>query len=186
MAGRILDALNNMDDVESTRSAAVAAYHLSGVEGFEVPSWEALSHGLRPPSHVPEDREPGGFQHGWQHEAVSRVERHFRDRILMTRLAEHEMALLRSQSGPYAGMALSVAPASFLTRIAPALFRVLLLRRLHYLSRSACAHVAVPWIPLATIAQRVRELVCWEGAGLRWRAQRPESAARQAGGSRST
>ena len=39
---------------------------------------------------------------------------------LMTRLAEHEMALLRSQSGPY---------ASFLTRIAPVLFRVLLLRR---------------------------------------------------------
>ena len=130
VADRILDALNNMDDVESTRSAAVAAHHLSGVEGFEVPSWEALSHGLRPRPHDPEDREPGGFQHGWQHEAASRVERHFRDRNLMTRLAEHEMALLRSQSGPYAGMALSVAPASFLTRIAPALFRVLLLRRL--------------------------------------------------------
>ena len=65
--------------------------------------------GLRPRPHDPEDREPGGFQHGWQHEAASRVERHFRDRNLMPRLAEHEMALLRSQSGPYAGMALSVA-----------------------------------------------------------------------------
>ena len=48
----------------------------------------------------------------------------------MPRLAEREMALLRSQSGPYAGMALSIAPASFLTRIDSALFRVLLLRRL--------------------------------------------------------
>ena len=62
--------------------------------------------------------------------AGNRVERHFRDRHLMPRLAEHEMALLRSQSGPYAGMALSVAPASFLTRIDSALFRVFLLRRL--------------------------------------------------------
>ena len=127
---RILDALNRMDALESTRSAAVAAHHLAGVEGFEVPSWEALSHGLGPLPRDPEDREPGGFQHGWQHEAASRVERHFRDRNLMPRLAEHEMALLRSQSGPYAGMALSVAPASFLTRIDSALFRVLLLRRL--------------------------------------------------------
>ena len=95
VAERILDALNHMDG-----SAAVAAHHLSGVERFEVPSWEALSHGVRSPLHDPEDREPGGFQHGWQHEAASRVEGHFRDRNLMPRLAEHEMALLRSQSGP--------------------------------------------------------------------------------------
>ena len=40
------------------------------------------------------------------------------------------MALLRSQSGPYAGMAFLVAPASFLPRIVSALFRILLLRRL--------------------------------------------------------
>ena len=37
-----------MDELECTRSAAVAAHHLAGVEGFEVHSWEALSHGLRP------------------------------------------------------------------------------------------------------------------------------------------
>ena len=66
------------------------------------------------------------------------------------------MALLRSQSGPYAGMALSVAPASFLTRIDSALFS----RSpppASPRSRSVCADVAVPWIPLATIVQRVRE-----------------------------
>ena len=38
-------------------------------------------------------------------------------------------------------------------------------------SRSVCADVAVPWIPLATIVQRVREPVCWDGVDLRWRAQ---------------
>ena len=39
-------------------------------------------------------------------------------------------------------------------------------------SRSFCAHA---------IVQRVRELVCWDGADLRSRAQVPESAAKQAG-----
>ena len=122
--------LVHMDELESTRSAAVAAHHLAGVEGFEVPSWEALSHGLRPRPHDLEDREPGGFHHGWQHEAASRVERHFRDRNLMSRLAEHEMALLQSQSGPKGRDGALSCPASFLTRIDFALFRVLLLRRL--------------------------------------------------------
>ena len=46
---RILDALNHMDELESTRSAAVA-HHLAGVEGFEVPSWEARMDSV--PDHV--------------------------------------------------------------------------------------------------------------------------------------
>ena len=88
--------------------------------------------GFRPPSHDPEDTEPGGVRHGWQHEAASRVERHHRDRVFMPTLADPEKALLRSQSGPYAGVALSVAPTNFLTRIDASLFRVLLLRRLRF------------------------------------------------------
>ena len=47
--------------------------------------------------------------------------------------------------------------------------------------RSVCADVAVPWIPLATIVQRVRGPVCWDGADLRSRVQLPECAAKQAG-----
>ena len=93
-----------------------------------MPSWEALSDGLRP--HEPEDHEPGDVKHGWQHEAASRVERQFLEREMMVRVTAPEQALMRSQSGPYAGMALSTAPANFLTRIDPALLRVLLLRRL--------------------------------------------------------
>ena len=50
---------------------------------------------------------------GWQHEAASRVERQFRDEDLFGRLAESERALVRSQSGPGSGVALSPHPYSF-------------------------------------------------------------------------
>ena len=48
----------------------------------------------------------------------------------MPQSSERERALLRSQSGPVAGMSLSAVPSSFLTRIESQLFRVLLLRHL--------------------------------------------------------
>ena len=98
--------------------------NLSGVMGFEPPSWPALVAGARPPPPPLDD--PGGWRTGWQHEAASRVERHFRDTSLMPRLK----ALLRSQSGPMSGAALSTAPTCFHTRIESHLFRLLLLRRL--------------------------------------------------------
>ena len=77
-----------------------------------------------------DDGEPGVERYGWQHEAASRLEREFRERHLMPHLAAHERALVRSQSGPFAGMAFSSAPSSHLQRIDSHLFRVLLLRRL--------------------------------------------------------
>ena len=109
------------------------------MEGCEVLSWDALVRGARPPRHEVDDYEPGEARHGWQHEAASRVERLFRSH-LMERLAEHEQALLRSQSGPMAGMALSASPSNFLKRIEPHIFRVVLLRRLRLkiLSSSLC------------------------------------------------
>ena len=82
---------------------------------------------LRPPSRDPADTEPGGPKHGWQHEAASRVERDLRD-VIMPTLADHEKALMRSQSGPCEGVALSVVYINFLTRIDPSLFRVRRLR----------------------------------------------------------
>ena len=45
-------------------------------------------------------------------------------------LAEQEQALLRSQSGPLAGVAFSTTPSSYLKRIESHLLRVLLLKRL--------------------------------------------------------
>ena len=41
-------------------SVQMAAGQLFGVEGFQVPSWEDLAHGLRPPEFEPDDFEPGG------------------------------------------------------------------------------------------------------------------------------
>ena len=66
---------------------------MTGVEGFEPPTWDALANDLRPPTHDADEYEPGA-KRGWQHEAASRVERQFRGR-LMERMAEHEQALLR-------------------------------------------------------------------------------------------
>ena len=120
--------LNGVDACPSFHAASRAARELTVVEGFEPPTWDALANGLRPPTHDADEFEPGA-KRGWQHGAASRVERQFRIR-LMERMAEHEQALLRSQSGPMAGMALTASPSSFSTRIDPHLFRVILMRRL--------------------------------------------------------
>ena len=130
VATMILHGLNHEAQGPNVRGVADAVRMLTGVEGFEPPSWEALLDGARPPPHDPEDHEPGGTRGGWQHEAASRVERNFRDRRLMPVMSRADQALLRSQSGPFAGMALSAASTNALSRISPQLFRVLLLRRL--------------------------------------------------------
>ena len=164
VATMMVRQLSGVDDCESPslQAAPRAAQESTGVEGFEVPSWEALVRGARPPPHEVDDYEPGEARHGWQHEAASRVERLFRIH-LMERLAEHQQALLCSQSRPTAGMALSASPSNFLTRIEPHLFRVVLLRRLRLPLPSLCVPVvvAVFWTPLAIIELRVPELACW-------------------------
>ena len=45
--------------------------NLTGVMGFEPPSWPALAAGARPPPPPLDD--PDGWRTGWQHEAASRV-----------------------------------------------------------------------------------------------------------------
>ena len=128
VATMILHGLNHEAQGPNVRGVADAVRMLTGVEGFKPPSWEALLDGARPPPHDPEDHEPGGTRGGWQHEAASQVERNFRDRRLMPVMSRVDQALLRSQSGPFAGMALSAAPTNALSRISPQLFRVKLLR----------------------------------------------------------
>ena len=113
----------------SLRAASQAATELDGLHGFEVPSWSDVAGGLRPPDRDPEDHEPGGSRKGWQHEASSRVEQDFRE-SLFTRMPPSDRALVRSQSGPGAGVAFSASPSSMLTRIEAPLFRVLVQRRL--------------------------------------------------------
>ena len=68
MAARTVGFLNNVGEaVPSSRSAALAAHQLSGVEGFDMQSWEALADGLGLPLRDQEDNVPGGMKRGWQH-----------------------------------------------------------------------------------------------------------------------
>ena len=115
--------LNGVDACPSLHAASRTARELTRVEGFEPPMWDAFANGLRPPTHDADEFEPGA-KRGWQYEAASRVERQFRTR-LVERMAEHDHSLLRSQSGPTAGMALTASPSSFSTRIDPPLFSVI-------------------------------------------------------------
>ena len=127
VAALIIRAMRDTRDPPTLVSALPVAHPLVGVEGFVPPSWDALANGQRPPRREPEEFEPGGCRHGWQHEAASRVERQHRGR-LMPCLPHQQRAMLRSQSGPLAGVPLSTTPCNFLSRIDSHLFRVLLLR----------------------------------------------------------
>ena len=134
VANMFLEKLEGWPDTPFLGAAAVSARTLTGTMGFEPPSWRAVPQ-------EPDEFEPGISRQGWQHEAASRVKRHFRDRVLFSHMGPRERALVRSQAGAGAGLALTVAPTSHLTRIPPHLFRVVLLRRLRLpfpLSLHAC------------------------------------------------
>ena len=74
VAERIVEALEGGGNTPTLRAVVETAWSLDGVEGFEPPSWRALSRGARPPDHDAVEMEPGTVRRGWQHEAASRVE----------------------------------------------------------------------------------------------------------------
>ena len=125
----------------SLRAASQAATELDGLDGFDVPSWSDVAGGLRLPDRDLEDHEPGGSRKGWPHEASSKVEKDFRE-SLFTTMPPSDRALVRSQSGPGAGVAFSAFPSSMLTRIEAPLFRVLVQRCLTHPS-SVLTHLRV-------------------------------------------
>ena len=94
VARTIIDRAGRPNPPPSLESAVRVARDLEGVHGFEVPSWEALSLGERPAPREPDEFEPGGERHGWQHEAASRVEKQHREGLL-PRLTESEQAQLQ-------------------------------------------------------------------------------------------
>ena len=161
VADQLVHQLEGHPETPFLRAAADTRRELLGVMGFEPPSWQAMSHGARPPHREPEDVEPGTVRSGWQHEACSRVERRHR-RELFSHTPAQVRALVRSQGGGGAGAVLSVAPTSRETTLSPHLFRVILLRRLrqalplcarwcrcgrlldsHGHHRAACAHAGM-------------------------------------------
>ena len=147
----------------SLTSASAAARSLDGVHGFDIPSWRSLAAGARPPPRDPEDHEPSCPRQGWQHEASSRVEQHFRTLDLLPRLTDTEKTMLRSQGGPGAGAFLSTTPAHPLTRIDSFSFRTLSAAdfALLFLCRRASAGVAAPLITLATTVLHVPVQGVW-------------------------
>ena len=167
----ITQGLNGETAAPTSRAAASARHNLTGVQGFEPPSWEALADGVRSVT-------VGSMK-------LLLLEREFRELHLMPHLAGHERALVRSQSRLFAGMAFSSAPSSHLQRIDSHLFRVLLLRRLRLplpLSARLCRYGRL-LDSLGIIAHRAVEQGCWAGAGLQWKVQAPEYVEKLAGGS---
>ena len=137
-----------------------------------------LAAGARPPSREPEHHEPGAPRQGWQHEAAVCVERRYRDDSLFSRMTVLEKAMVRSQAGPNAGVALSTCPCSPLSRIESPLFRVLLQRRLSLplpLSNRIC-RCGLPNDQFGITAQHARGQGCWEGGDSHSRAQQHEFA----------
>ena len=128
IADEMVYQLEGMTQSPSLTAAKSAAAELD--QFFDVPQWSALATGLRPPPRKPEQQEPGAPRQGWQHEAAACVERRFRETTLFPRMDPCERAMVRSQAGPNAWVALSTCPSSPLTRIDSPLFRVLLQRRL--------------------------------------------------------
>ena len=126
VADMIVNALES-DPATPILSAVVEAARAVQVGNFEPTSWASVSHGARPPPREHHEFEPGCSRRGWQHEAHSRTEMVHRDTWIMPRLTDDERAMLRSQSGPGSGLALSSVPASAALRIDSHHFRVLLL-----------------------------------------------------------
>ena len=103
------------------QAASQCRAELTGKMEFAPPSWAAMALGERPPMREPEDREPGMFHRGWQHEACRHVEGAFRAE-LFTFLPDQTRALVRLQAGPGAGGALTVTPTNRETTIPSHLF----------------------------------------------------------------
>ena len=118
--------------------------------GFTPPSWEHLMAGHRPPQRPIDEDEPCQLRHCWQHLATKTSEYTFRHHHLWPRLSPSEQALLRSQSGPGAGVVFSAIPYTSLTTLEPHIFRTLLICRLR-LPISRVSHLPVwpsPWLVL--------------------------------------
>ena len=92
--------------------------HLSGASmsrerlldaSYAAPSWVQIADGLRP-NRPEEVVEPGVPRHGWQFFASQAVEDCFFQHGFVPRLTDTQQAMIRSQSGPMAGVPLVAFP----------------------------------------------------------------------------
>ena len=114
------------------------------IEGFHIlPSWQEIAQGVRPPE--PEHVDIGEWSHGWQFHAARSRENFHRENVIFGNFSRSRQALLRSQSGPGAGSALTAIPTSHLFEFSAQCFQIILLRRLRLdlpilLRRCTCDH----------------------------------------------
>ena len=129
-AARLLENLGapGGGPLASTRGAVEAATTVATGD-FIPPAWASLANGLRPPRDRGEVLELGEFARGWQRVASIARDASEQNELLRD-LDEPSRALLHSQSGPYGGRAFTALPTGPEFRVDPALYRVMLLRRL--------------------------------------------------------
>ena len=73
VARQLVAELEHEPQTRFLQAAEMARRQLTGVMGFDPPSWEAAVAGTRPPLREPDHFEPGTVRSGWQHEASARV-----------------------------------------------------------------------------------------------------------------
>ena len=163
VASKLVGDLEGMPSTPFLNAAVEARWDLS----------RQVAAGARPPFHDPENFEPGTVRGGWQQEASSCVGKHFQVELL-DRVPEQVQALIRSQAGPGAGVALSVVPTNLETTILPICFVWFSCAVSASLSLCPCAtaDVAVystPWAIIASLRTggdaRSSGLCCGERCG---------------------
>ena len=85
------------------------------MSGFDCPEWGDVARGLQLGQVALEDPMLGIARRGWQRGAALHAEEQFRTVVVWPRLHPGEQALLRSQSGPLAGVPSSCVPSSAAT-----------------------------------------------------------------------
>ena len=109
-------------------AALVHAAESLRAQGFQVPPWESLLGGQRPPA-APEPRTHGDTLRGWQRAAVACQDRTACESLLSD-LDPASRALLLSQAGPGGPRAVTALPTAPEFRMPSECMRILLLRRL--------------------------------------------------------
>ena len=121
--------VNGVGTASGCFASVVAAIARLQEVGVEIPTWQVLALGLRPP-HSNDEREPSQPRHGWQKYASTVVQKSHREQVVLPSLSPAEQAMVRSQSGPLASVPFTAMPIQRVSRIDSEEFRVLVLRRL--------------------------------------------------------
>ena len=103
LAAKYLAQLKKERPQSKCLQAATQAQEALGTAGYQTPQWDLVWNGVRPEQVT--ESEPGEWRHGWQYFAATTRDEYARNAALEN-LDTGSQALLRSQSGPGAGLSL--------------------------------------------------------------------------------